>query len=339
MPLAQVEESPASSPAGSPPRRDAASIASASAPRRPNGATAPSRLVARDGHFRFPGEWRGCGAAVPVFSLRSRESLGAGDFGDLRSLVDVAAAAGMNVVQILPVNDTTVHNTWWDSYPYSSVSVFALHPLYLRVQPLVEEAAAAAGPEGSGRFAALRAEVDKAKFALDLKEVDYEATMKVKLSVARQMFRRGSSDVPGVGGVPRVSRRRRRLVGALRRVQRASRRVRDGATLAMGGVIRGKRRGDGGEAVPARERDILHRRAALLPAVPPRRAAPRGGGARAAERGVILKGDLPIGVDKASVDTWMYPDLFRMNTSTGAPRTTSTPTDKTGGFPRTTGTT
>ena len=100
-----------------------------------------------------------------------------------------------------------------------------------------------------------------------------------------QMFRRGSSDVPGVGGVPRVSRRRRRLVGALRRVQRASRRVRDGATLAMGGVIRGKRRGDGGEAVPARERDILHRRAALLPAVPPRRAAPRGGGARRGARG------------------------------------------------------
>ena len=32
--------------------------------------------------------------------------------------------------------------------------------------------------------------------------------------------------------------------------------------------------------------------------------------------GVVLKGDLPIGVDKASVDTWMYPDLFRMSTST-----------------------
>lgn len=34
---------------------------------------------------------------------------------------------------------------------------------------------------------------------------------------------------------------------------------------------------------------------------------------------VVLKGDLPIGVDRSSVDTWVYPNLFRMNTSTGAP--------------------
>ncbi|KAF5750323.1 putative 4-alpha-glucanotransferase [Tripterygium wilfordii] len=39
----------------------------------------------------------------------------------------------------------------------------------------------------------------------------------------------------------------------------------------------------------------------------------------ARKKGVILKGDLPIGVDRNSVDTWVYPNLFRMNTSTGAP--------------------
>ena len=39
----------------------------------------------------------------------------------------------------------------------------------------------------------------------------------------------------------------------------------------------------------------------------------------ARKQGVILKGDLPIGVDRSSVDTWVYPNLFRMNTSTGAP--------------------
>lgn len=32
-----------------------------------------------------------------------------------------------------------------------------------------------------------------------------------------------------------------------------------------------------------------------------------------------MKGDLPIGVDRNSVDTWVNPNLFRMNTSTGAP--------------------
>ena len=77
------------------------------------------------------------------------------------------------------MNDTTVHNTWWDSYPYSSVSVIALHPLYLRLQPLVAAGAEAAKAAGGGGdkaalFASLRAEVDKAKAMLDLKEVDYE---------------------------------------------------------------------------------------------------------------------------------------------------------------------
>lgn len=39
----------------------------------------------------------------------------------------------------------------------------------------------------------------------------------------------------------------------------------------------------------------------------------------ARKRGVVLKGDLPIGVDRNSVDTWVNRNLFRMNTSTGAP--------------------
>jgi 4-alpha-glucanotransferase len=41
--------------------------------------------------------------------------------------------------------------------------------------------------------------------------------------------------------------------------------------------------------------------------------------AHARKKKVILKGDLPIGVDRNSVDTWVYPTLFRMDTATGAP--------------------
>ena len=35
---------------------------------------------------------------------------------------------GLRLIQVLPVNDTCVYGTWWDSYPYSTMSVFALHP-------------------------------------------------------------------------------------------------------------------------------------------------------------------------------------------------------------------
>lgn len=44
--------------------------------------------------------------------------MGAGEFLDLNLLVDMAAKTGMRLVQLLPVNDTSVNMMWWDSYPY-----------------------------------------------------------------------------------------------------------------------------------------------------------------------------------------------------------------------------
>ncbi len=82
--------------------------------------------------FDRPG-WRGAGTAVPVFSLRSRGSFGVGEFADLIPLVDWAAQTGQQIIQLLPVNDTSRRGGWDDSYPYSPVSSFALHPIYLHL--------------------------------------------------------------------------------------------------------------------------------------------------------------------------------------------------------------
>jgi 4-alpha-glucanotransferase len=301
----------------------------------------PSRIVARDGHFRFPAPWRGSGIAVPVFSLRSLKSVGAGDFGDLETLVELVERAGMNVVQILPVNDTTVHGTWWDSYPYSSVSVFALHPLYLRVQPLIEEAAAVAGPERAHVFDALRRETERARRALDLKEVDYEATMKVKMSLARRCLKE-----PKVREAFLESDAFKRFLeeqsawlrpyavfGALRELFGTAEHWRWGALGSENALDTVSRlsspdsNGGNGhssvyDAVVLRYYVQFHLDAQL------RRAS-----AFAASRGVVLKGDLPIGVDKASVDTWMHPELFRMRASTGAPPDAFDANGQNWGFP------
>ena len=80
--------------------------------------------------------WRAAGVVIPIFSLRSKESYGVGDFGDLRRLVDWCVATGMKSIQLLPVNDTTCSGRWSDSYPYNIVSVFALHPHYLDLEAL-----------------------------------------------------------------------------------------------------------------------------------------------------------------------------------------------------------
>ena len=97
---------------------------------------APALLLRQDGFFRRQQRWRGAGLAVPVFSLRTAASFGSGEFLDLLPLVDFCGAVGLCLIQLLPVNDTSVRCTWRDSYPYSSLCVFALHPLYLRLEAL-----------------------------------------------------------------------------------------------------------------------------------------------------------------------------------------------------------
>ncbi len=71
------------------------------------------------------------GVSVPVAALRTRDSCGVGEFADLAVLGKWCATAGLEVIQLLPVN-----NTGANSSPYSALSAFALHPLYLRLQAL-----------------------------------------------------------------------------------------------------------------------------------------------------------------------------------------------------------
>ncbi len=80
--------------------------------------------------------WRGAGVAIPVFSVRTRDDFGVGDFYSLTKMVDWAVATGQKFLQILPINDTTMTHTWIDSYPYNSCTTFGLHPMYLHVQEL-----------------------------------------------------------------------------------------------------------------------------------------------------------------------------------------------------------
>ena len=57
--------------------------------------------------FRYSLERAG-NIAIPVFSLKSEKSFGVGDFGDLKRMVDWAVNTRQKVIQILPINDTTM---------------------------------------------------------------------------------------------------------------------------------------------------------------------------------------------------------------------------------------
>ena len=96
-----------------------------------------SLTVLHDGFIRLPNStWKGAGVSIPVFSLRARDSLGTGEFSDIRLLVDWAHKTGLKLIQILPVNDTSATGSWMDSYPYGAISAFALHPLYLNLEEM-----------------------------------------------------------------------------------------------------------------------------------------------------------------------------------------------------------
>jgi 4-alpha-glucanotransferase len=89
--------------------------------------------------FRFPvGNWKATGVAIPVFALRSENGMGVGEFLDLKKMVDWAKKTGMKMIQILPINDTIATQTWIDSYPYSGISVYALHPMFANLQAMGE---------------------------------------------------------------------------------------------------------------------------------------------------------------------------------------------------------
>ena len=232
--------------------------------------------------------WRGAGVAVPVFSLRSEESFGIGEFRDLKKLADWAASAGMKVIQILPVNDTTMGGDWKDSYPYNANSSFALHPQYLHLPD--------AGIPENQAYKQLQREINS------LPQVDYERVNKAKNSLLLEHFLKNGRAVTGSDEYREF--------------------VRDNSYWLDSYMAFCVRR-DGGLA-PADfygwEQFLLDRQ--LLEAADYARS-----------RGVIFKGDLPIGVSAFSADVWAWPSLFHIDSQSGAPPDAFAEDGQNWGFP------
>ena len=134
--------------------------------------------IIRGMRLRDTASWRGAGVAVPMFSLRSERSFGVGDFADLKLLADWCVRTGQNIIQILPINDTTMTRTWKDSYPYNANSTIALHPLYINL----EAAGKLKKKADRERFAALQAELNA------LPAVDYERALNAKFEYLHILF-------------------------------------------------------------------------------------------------------------------------------------------------------
>jgi 4-alpha-glucanotransferase len=244
--------------------------------------------------------FRAAGVAIPVFSLRSEAGCGVGEFADLKAMGDWAASCGMKIIQILPINDTTSSRTWTDSYPYSAISVYALHPIYLRLDqmtvPLLNEA----------EFRLAREELNRAK------QLDYEGVMELKWRVTREVFDANQKSILRDKTFLDFLKQNRDWVldYAVFSVKRDEFGTAD--FLKWGNWMYSNAKGI--QAI-AEDPSVLYY--VWLQFELDRQLSEAV--AHLHSIGVALKGDLPIGVDRESVDAWVAPRLFNMNTQTGAP--------------------
>ena len=95
------------------------------------------------------GDRRLFGIAVPLGSIRVEGGWRVGEYPDLAPFARLCEGLGAGLLQLLPLNDTG-----GQSSPYSALSAFALHPLYIRVRDLPEAAAAPRAIEALESFAA-----------------------------------------------------------------------------------------------------------------------------------------------------------------------------------------
>jgi len=258
-------------------------------------------------HRETAGLFRGAGVAIPVFSLRSEESLGVGEFADLKPLADWGSGIGLKLIQILPINDTTSAHDWTDSYPYSAISVFALHPIYLRIDDLDFEM--------SATFAA---EVQAAREVLNpLERVDYEAVMKVKSKLTRQIYDKHSRSIDrSVQFLEFLEMNRSWVVPyAVFCVKRDLYGTADFSCWdEWADYDQARVDAFGDSSHPDWPKVAYH---IWLQHELDRQLADAV--AHLHEKGLALKGDLPIGVDRYSVDAWSSPHLFKMDAQAGAP--------------------
>ena len=261
------------------------------------------------------------GTLVPVFSLRSEGSFGVGDFGDLKSMINLVYATGQRVLQILPVNDTTTTHSWQDSYPYSCISIFAIHPQYVDLRQLP----ALTNAKQRNDFEALREQLNA------LPQIDYEQVNTAKIKYLRLLFAQEGSKVLSSKGFKQFM------------LQAGSWLV----PYAQYCVLRDKygtacfsqwpdhntwNEADRDKLLRISSQEyheasfwyyvqyILHNQ--LLEAHQ-----------YARKKHVILKGDIPIGVSRYGCDVWTEPRYFNLNGQAGAPPDDFSVNGQNWGFP------
>ena len=264
------------------------------------------------------------GVLVPVSALKSTESLGVGEFADLPALARWCTSVGLDLIQILPVNDTG-----WQPSPYSALTAFGLHPIYIRITDL---------PEYTSLQGAIRKEIDEQLTRVresheSDQRIRYGELNDAKYDLLRRIYEANAPD--GALG-PRLAS----TVDAY---------LDESAWVLPFAAFKAlKERHNGAPWTEWNElRDVHPDSLRIFAEKPDNRADLRfhawvqlrleeqfAAAAKAVdEAGVILKGDLPILINEDSADAWMHRDYFSVQYRAGSPPDAENPLGQNWGLP------
>ena len=261
------------------------------------------------------------GTLVPVFSLRTRESAGIGDFGDLKMMIDLMANTGQRVLQLLPINDTTITHTWTDSYPYSCISIFAIHPQYADLRSLPELDDEEARKEAEAECRRLNA----------LPQIDYEKVNAFKLEYLRKVFQQECKKIMKNAQFKAFFQVTQNWLVPYAQYSW----LRD--KYGTADFTQWKDHNTWNEddrAMLSDPRTKEYQEVAFYYFVQYILSSQmKEAHEYAKQKGVILKGDIPIGVNRYSCDVWMEPKYFNLNGQAGAPPDDFSVNGQNWGFP------
>ena len=265
-------------------------------------------FIQTDEHFRYDSDtWKGAGIALPIFSLRSKHSFGVGEFLDLKLLIDWTASTGLKLIQVLPINDTIATHTWKDSYPYAAISVLALHPIYLNLPAM----GTLSDDEEMEQFTSKGKDLNSAPI------VEYEAVMKLKSEFYKKLYEQTKEELFRDSDFRNFFNENKNWL----------------APYAAFSCLRDRFKTPEFKKWPAYStycheeiRDFVSPKSDHFDDVAVhyfiqyhlhKQLTEVAEYAR--EKGVVLKGDIPIGIYRHSVDAWMEPRLYNMDKQAGAP--------------------
>ena len=255
--------------------------------------------------------WKGAGTVVPIFSLRSEGSFGVGDFGDLKQMIDWVAKTQQRILQVLPINDTNMTHTWQDSYPYNSISIYALHPQYtdLRQLPEIKD------EKRKAHFEQLRQELNA------LPQIDYERMFSAKMDYLRELFAQEWTTVKRRASYKEFFEQNKEWLQpyAAFCVNRDKYGTADFSKWPKESskfIVQSSKEHDFWCYVQYNLDQQM-----------------RAAHDYARKHRVVLKGDIPIGISRDGVEAWVEPKYFNLNGQAGAPPDPFSADGQNWGFP------